>query len=190
MTAWPDFRENHAAFRKFGCTQFPTKMPEKTLLLARHAETQGAGFGQADPARALTQRGIFTAVRAGEWLKAQGHRPDFIYASAAVRTSTTAELIAERLYDTPPPLSSVESLYETAVRGMLAFVNALPDEQQSVMVIAHNPTLPYFAEYLLGELPGGDFQPLTIVGITLTVAHWAEVSQHTGSLLFHYQPEA
>ena len=68
-----------------------------TLYLMHHAKSDWHSAAQADFERPLNPRGCKDAVRMGQWLDAQGLRPQILLASPAQRARQTVLAVAETL---------------------------------------------------------------------------------------------
>jgi phosphohistidine phosphatase len=159
----------------------------KSLVLVRHAQAEPYSPVIKDEERELTATGVADASRMGKHLQALEVKPDLIVASPAYRTTTTAQLLAEQLgYD----LSNIRiepTLYESSMRNLMAVINGLQEKNGQVMVVSHNPTLTYFAEYLthaeIGTLP-----TCGSVLIQFENTPWNAVSGNTGKLVWFEYP--
>jgi len=159
----------------------------KTLYLVRHAEAGYDSENHSDLRRKLTERGLKSAKKIGHYLKnyleSQETSIDQITASMALRTATTAQLIAQELtYD----LSKIQlelSLYETDVMRLLHFLNTQDDAINSLLIVNHNPTITEFVRYLTGEnLPA--MKPATLVELKFEIPTWKMVSGGMADLVY------
>jgi phosphohistidine phosphatase len=119
----------------------------KTLVVLRHAEavSQPHDFG-----RPLSDLGYTQAGAAGRALRPVQPRFDLVLSSPAVRALSTAELVAAELgYAVRVQLE--ERLYEALADEYLGIVRALAETLDSVLLVAHNPSLSDLARRLLGE---------------------------------------
>lgn len=155
----------------------------RKLLLVRHAT---AGEADSDHARPLTPSGERDARHLGRWLLDHYPEIDLILYSTSLRTKTTAQVIAEEL-----KILSVkenEELYESSVRTMLNLINNLPEENENVVLVAHNPTISYMADYLTSA-PVTSMQPGSASIISFSNLDWNEISQNSGRFVEYYSPE-
>ncbi len=159
----------------------------KILYLVRHAEAEKPSGGPYDFKRTLSPQGMIDAARMGNLLAKKGIRPDALVSSPSERTRLTSEVMAEQTGFDQAEIEYVENLYEGAPRTYLAALNALPPSVDSVMLVGHNPSVTYFAEYLtheqIGDMPTGAVAAIEFPGT------WAEVSGRTGKLRFFDSPE-
>jgi phosphohistidine phosphatase len=122
----------------------------KTLFLLRHAKSSWAEAGMPDHERPLNDRGKRDAPRVGQWLREQGLLPDRIVSSTAKRARKTAEKVAHHCgYGGEIEFSA--ALYEAHPDDYVRQLQQLPDSEQAVLVVGHNPTLEELLEQLTGQ---------------------------------------
>lgn len=155
-----------------------TWRPVKNLLILRHASPEAKGTDGTDFTRPLTPKGEREARIQGAFLREAGIVPDVIAVSTALRTVTTAELLAEALGGNPA-ISREEALYNAPGDQLLDYLHTLPDSAANVLLVAHMPGV---AELLgiLARDPADmavNFSPGTLVGVSLEkVMHWSDVA--------------
>ena len=159
----------------------------RVLYLVRHAEAEKPAGGPHDFSRILRPQGMIDSARMGNLLAKKSVKPDAIISSPSERTRLTAEVLAEQIGFNKEKIEYIETLYEGAPRAYLTAINALPDTVQSVMLVGHNPTVTYFAEYLTHEQLG-NIPTAAIVAIGFETA-WTDVSGRIGKLIFYDSPE-
>ena len=121
------------------------------LILFRHAKAvRKASAGDKD--RGLENRGRAAAERIGEWMRAQGLRPELALVSDARRTRETFAHAAARL-GARPPLRLEPRIYEAACDDLLRLVRPTDPRIGSLLLVGHNPGLADLASALAG---GGD----------------------------------
>lgn len=160
----------------------------KTLFLIRHADALEKQPGQQDIDRDLSAKGLQNSTRMGMNLNNKELPFDIIITSPAQRALTTASLIAEQIrYDTSR-IHINQEIYDASVRTLLQVVNQLKDEWNNVLLIAHNPTVTYLAEYLTkSEI--GNMTTCGIVTIKFDVDQWALVSEGSGEMVSYEYPD-
>ena len=159
----------------------------KHLILVRHAEAATAVPGQKDHERPLTTQGYQDAARVGRYGHEQHWSLDIILSSDALRTRTTAKLIAEQLRFDLSRIVFREELYQASVRSMLQEINQQPDHCQQLMLVGHNPTISYLVEYLTRQ-ETLNMAPAGVVGLTFNFGQWATVSKQTATLAYALRP--
>ena len=134
----------------------------KTLILVRHAE---ASEDMIDKGRSLTSGGMIDAARMAKHLADKLEGIQVLIASSAERTIMTAQVLAEQIGFDFEKHQAVDELYEGSPRHYLAVVNGLAETAEKVMIVGHNPSITYLAEYLSHEQLG-NVPTCGIVGIT------------------------
>jgi phosphohistidine phosphatase len=143
----------------------------KTLTLLRHAKSSWKDSSLADHDRPLNKRGQRDAPVMGERIQQAGIRPSLILSSPAVRAWTTAKMVAEEISYPLEFLQRDERLYHAGVRRMIEVLAEQDVGFNSMMIVAHNPGLTDFANYLL---PGLTYNIPTcgLVSVTLDSDDW------------------
>ena len=110
------------------------------LILWRHAE---AAEGSPDLSRELTPKGIKQAQKVAAFLSAYLSNDYRVLASPSVRTQQTAAALTDQFTIAPSiaPGSSAHSVLQAA---------RWPNEDGTVLVVGHQPTLGEVAAQLLG----------------------------------------
>ena len=158
----------------------------RTLLLLRHAKSSWKEADLRDHERPLNKRGRKTAQLMGEFLAANGHLPDLIINSPAVRARETAELVIERSgFDARHEIA--EPLYPTTIIRCLYLLAEMGAEAESVMIIAHNPGLEELVVHLTGSF---EVMPTcALAEIQLPIDGWPDLTADTiGTLVNLYRP--
>ncbi|MEL6558196.1 MAG: histidine phosphatase family protein [Bacteroidota bacterium] len=158
----------------------------KKIFLIRHAEANSLDGGMKDFDRPLTATGVRDATHLGKYLAKKDVLPDFFLSSSALRTTQTSEEIAIQIKFEFNKVLFKDRLYEPSVRELLAELNQLSGGD-SALLVTHNPSVTYLAEYLTGD-PIGNMSPGSCVEIDFAVDSWAELSEGTGQLINIYQP--
>jgi phosphohistidine phosphatase len=161
----------------------------RILYLVRHAEAEKPSGGPHDFSRELTAEGLIDAARMGRRLAEKNVRADAIVSSSSERTRTTARVLAEQIRFDPDRIEYVDSLYEGSPRQYLQALNALPDTVQAALLVGHNPTITYFAEYLCHE-ELGNMPTSAVAAISFENLDWNAISGRTGKLLFYDSPDS
>ncbi|WP_160118701.1 SixA phosphatase family protein [Chryseotalea sanaruensis] len=161
---------------------------QRSLYIMRHAQAEEIHGGLHDKDRELTGKGQQEALIIGTQLSKQGFTPEYIYTSVANRTKHTAALVSDVLKVTSEHVIEEEELYNSSIRSYLSFINKIDASIRSVLLVGHNPTVSYLAEYLsnaeIGSMPTGGLCLLQI-----TVPSWKEVSKESATLLDFIYPE-
>ncbi|MCZ6520074.1 MAG: histidine phosphatase family protein [Bacteroidetes bacterium] len=160
----------------------------KHLFLIRHARTAERAVDMKDIDRPLTLEGIQNASKMGRFFLLKNISPDSIMSSTALRAKTSAELMAEQMnYDTAKIYMS-DKIYEASARTLLQIVNAIKEEFKTVLLIGHNPSISFLAEYITGE-EIGDVTNCGVIRIKCKNISWEEIDSGNGELADYYYPE-
>ena len=130
----------------------------------RHAKSS---WKHPDPdyKRGLKKRGWNDARLVSEELKRVSLIPEIIISSCAERAKLTAEIVKSELDDIRDiPLITEKSLYETDVRDYLNVIRNIDDKYDSVMIVAHNPTISDTA-VLLSSDSAFEWMPTSAVAV-------------------------
>lgn len=152
----------------------------RILHLLRHAQSAEKQQGQSDKDRDLTTVGMREAATIGHYIKKNNFNLDLVVSSAAKRAQSTSALIYGIL-NLPSEILVSEELYDASVRNLLEFTSKLDDEFKRVLIVAHNPYLSYFAEYLT-KAEIGSMSTAGLASIHFAIDNWAEVTEGGGTL--------
>lgn len=156
----------------------------RELILLRHAHADPANAGQDDLQRPLSGIGRSEALAAGEWLRAQGLKPDRVLCSPAVRTRQTLEALGE-LGDAQ--VLEGAAIYEASPGTLAALVDANQDAA-CLLLVGHNPGLEQLAS-LLNSGQTGDYRGMPPAGIAvLKLPAGASVEPGVASLSAFWWP--
>ena len=122
----------------------------KTVLILRHAKSSWSNPGLADMDRPLNKRGKRDAPHMGSLLREQDIVPDLILSSPARRAKKTAQAVSEySSFD--GEIEIVPDFYPGDPETFIVTLMSVPDQVDSVMIVAHNPGLEEFLYELAGE---------------------------------------
>lgn len=158
----------------------------RNLFLIRHAEAKEAGRGEKDIERMLTSKGVHDASNMGKFLSKIPLSLDAFFTSHADRAQATANLIAEQI-KFQGEVVIYDGLYDATTRTLMAFINELEEQWQTVFIVGHNPAITYLAEYIIQDVLG-NVEPCGVVHLRFELDSWAEVSQGNGTLKDYYLP--
>ena len=130
----------------------------KTLYLMRHGKSDWDFSGLSDRDRPLNERGRRDAPFMAQQLLAREINPlDLIICSPAVRTLSTATLVAKELDYDPVKIQVANALYEADREAYLDVISQLRPAVEEVMIVGHNNTITDVANFLspqfVPELP-------------------------------------
>ncbi|TFB50387.1 SixA phosphatase family protein [Cryobacterium tagatosivorans] len=161
------------------------RMPERTLILLRHAKSDWSG-GEADVDRPLAERGVRQAAEAGRWLAGNAPGIDLAVVSPANRARGTWEL-ASAEFDHRPPERIDERLYAASAGRLLEVLRALPDEAATVVLVGHNPGIEDLVSILTGETASMRTSALAVLGLA---GSWSTAGQSRATLRAAGRPPA
>lgn len=151
----------------------------KRFILMRHAKSDWSDLTLSDHARALNARGRRSAEALGDWLRSLSLHPDHVLCSDAVRTRETLSLLALGDVET----STLRSLYLAEPDVMEAALRE--QDEDCVLMIAHNPGCAMVAEMLLAQVPDHPAFHSYPTGATLVadfdIASWRDLRRGTGT---------
>jgi phosphohistidine phosphatase len=123
----------------------------KTILLLRHAKSDWGSPGLPDHDRPLNRRGERAAEAMAEYIARRCPRPDVILCSTALRTRQTLSALMYRLASPAPPIALEKGLYLASESTLFDRLQALSNEQGTVLLIGHNDGLWHLATALAGR---------------------------------------
>ena len=148
----------------------------KTLLLLRHAKSSWKRPELADHDRPLNKRGKRTAPLMGKLLQDEDLIPDLIICSSAVRTHTTAMLVAEACAYTGE-IKQTRELYLADPEEYIEVLCQVDEKHARLLVVGHNPGLEAFIEALTGE---AIMMPTAALAyIELSIKDWSNLDLKT-----------
>lgn len=162
-------------------------MSVKTLYILRHAKTEAGTPDGDDHSRALTPKGWQTCENLGAELAKRRFSVDRVLCSSALRATQTLEGL-EKGFGTKLKSQIQPKLYLCSPSEMLGLLRARPEEEESVMLIGHNPGMHQFCLDMaaFGSERGLDDLSLrfpTCAFVTLSVpGPWETMSFRTGTL--------
>jgi len=168
------------------CTDMNTE--QKILYLVRHAKSSWKDASLDDRERPLNKRGRRSAPDMGSRMAAQGHRPDLIISSPAMRAISTATIIAEHVNYAGSDIIRHEDLYFSGIDHMRGVLEDLDNRYRKVMMVGHNPAMTYFMNYL-GDLTIASMPTCAIAVIGFDIVTWADLPSAQGTLLGYDFPK-
>lgn len=153
----------------------------KKLYLLRHA--QASSQSEKDFDRPLTPEGERVVRHLAKFLEDKEIEIDRILSSSAIRAMATANILAENLGVVVKP---VDELYEASARTFLVTINGIEEKYGKVLIVGHNPTITYLAEYLTNE--AFQFETAGLVEMTLSETKWSEVGEKSAEFVAYSSP--
>ncbi len=115
------------------------------LTLLRHGQARPTEAYATDFERALTMRGRREAAAVGRRLYDEKLVPDLILASPALRTSTTAEIVARTCRVDGALIHAAPEFYLASPEAIWRQILELRESARHVLICAHNPGLSQLA---------------------------------------------
>ena len=151
------------------------------LILTRHAKSSWADPSTDDHDRPLNKRGEKSARAVGAWLAKHGYVPELALVSSSARTRQTWDLVS-KAFDPAPEAVFSQAFYLAEPAALMDGLRKAP--VRSVMMIAHNPGIAFFAQGLVDQLPGDarfeQFPTAATAVIDFDAPDWAAVTWNSG----------
>ena len=147
-------------------------MPKRTLSLLRHGDALPATPGADDFQRQLSERGSNDIHRLLHWSIQHDLKADWIYASPATRTQSSARPFAEAW---ACPQIDLTELYLADPHQLLDCLRQTPDDIQHVLLVGHNPGLSYLASDLEQQQQPSSLPAAGLVSFSFT-AEWVDLT--------------
>lgn len=168
---------------------------QRQLILLRHAKAATLPDGN-DFDRPLTPRGTDDVSVLAQWLAQQPFALSAAYVSSAARTQQTWQQLQLGWQPKAPVAEhTLDGLYLASAGDFLDTLQRLPDAQQSVMVIGHNPGLHVLALLLCAPQQSDAYERLELgfatcscACLSFELAHWRDVAPHSAQLEHLWQP--
>jgi phosphohistidine phosphatase len=162
----------------------------KRLFVLRHAKSSWDDPGLDDHDRPLAPRGRRAVAVLAEHLKAHAIEPELVLCSTSRRTRETLAGI-----NAPGEHSIEPELYGASTHELLARLQQVPAEVESVMVIGHNPTMQTLVLRLASGAASGEkleqvqakFPTGALATLTFESA-WSELGQGCARLTAFVRP--
>lgn len=145
----------------------------KKLYLMRHATSNWPENIATDIQRPLTPKGAQEADQMGRILHSKAESIDLMMVSAAVRTQETAKVLKQ--YVKIQKSLTSEEIYETTHEHLLKVILSTPVEVESLLLLAHNPSISMLTTLFLGTY--ADLPPAVLVEIHFDVDKWNDIDR-------------
>jgi len=153
----------------------------KKLLLIRHARaTHKPGY--RDFERPLQPSGLQDAAVMAGRLKVHSLIPKLLVSSPALRTISTANVFSQHL--SIPAAHEIKGIYEAGQAELVEIVKELPDEQDFIGLVGHNPGISYLLYYLTGQMQ--DMPTCAVALVEFNITKWNAVHDNGKLVYFDY----
>jgi phosphohistidine phosphatase len=167
-----------------------------TLYLLRHAKSSWDDSCLTDHDRPLAPRGERDAPRIGAYIGANFVPPTLIVCSTAERARATLRLVEPAITDHDIDITFERRIYEVPPSQLIAYIRDLPDADNVVLIIGHNPGMQGVALELTGHGESATIRNLAVKFPTAAVAvlrfeadRWADVRPASGRLEAFVRPK-
>ena len=159
-------------------------MATRALTLLRHGDALAAASGAGDYGRVLSARGADDIQR----LLAQSLHlnlcADWIYASPAARTQSSAEPFKAAWHC---PCVDIPELYLAPEHQLLDILRQTPPDIAHILMVGHNPGISYLASLLNHQQSSIELPTAGLVSFT-TTAEWVDLRPQCANLTLQLQP--
>lgn len=172
----------------------------RQLMLLRHAKSSWDHMDLDDVDRPLAPRGRLTAPLLGRYITHENLQPDLVLCSSATRARQTWELVSAEWDQADktrlPRLEVRSSLYLASQFDLLSIIRTVDDDNETIMIIGHNPGLEHLAMRLVtkGD-PGGlkrmsrKFPTAALAVIQFPIENWLSLKPGQGKLEAFVRPK-
>jgi len=160
----------------------------KKITLVRHAKSDWDDPVLPDILRPLNKRGLETSLWMGHYLYQQGIHPQSIISSPASRALHTAINLSAGLKYPEEKIITESSIYHNGSKHFLDMIHNLPDNEDHVMIIGHQPDISREVEFLTGETID-NFPTCAVYTIELIASQWKNVQKSAGKILHRIIPK-
>lgn len=161
----------------------------KTLFLLRHAKSSWNYPGLRDVERPLNARGNRDAPAMGQWIKSHFPPPQLIISSHSVRTLATISKVAHAMGIKGKEVQTDENLFHASAARLRKVMKTVPNKEDSLMLVAHNPGVTDFANSLC---PNHAVENIPTCGLYVVRFHcesWKEASSDTAEFACFQYPK-
>ncbi len=160
----------------------------KNLLIMRHAKSDWGDYTLSDFERPLNKRGIKDAPMMGEQILKKDKHIDLIISSPAKRAASTARCVAQAInYNNN--IQFEQSFYSAYVDNILLAVQQVNNQQNTVLIIGHNPTVEDLIFDLLSDKTAIIMPTAAITSIIFEVDQWQDIENNKGKLEWFIKPK-
>jgi len=161
----------------------------KKLYIIRHAKSSWKDLVLSDFNRPLNRRGKSNALFMGELLAQKGIKPDIIISSPAKRALETSNTIAKALDYSIQRIVYKMEIYEASVSALFDIIVSIDNQDQSLFLIGHNPSLNLLLERLVPTNTIENIVTAGIVELELNISKWRDISPRTTHLVSFEYPK-
>ena len=161
----------------------------KTLVLLRHAKSDGDNIHDVDHDRGLSKRGEKDISEIALRLLKKDISPKILLSSSANRAVSTSKIFIENLGLSPDILKIEPQLYLAIPSDILSLIKKQESSTSELLIVGHNPGLTLLSNKLLPDFHLDNLPTTGIVAIRYTAKNWVELSPTRCSLLYYDFPK-
>jgi phosphohistidine phosphatase len=159
----------------------------KTLFIVRHAKSSWDHPGIEDYQRPLLEKGKKRTKHIVDYLLKHKILPDLIMSSHATRAFDTARIIANAVGYPEETIMISKNIYHGDVESQFNLFYDLSDDVQSLMLVGHNPTFTYLANYFV-EKPIDNLPTSGVICIDFETNTWSDIFNVKKTTRFYIYP--
>lgn len=145
----------------------------KSLYIVRHAKSSWDHPGLEDYQRPLLEKGKKRTKYIVDYLLQNKTHVDLILSSHAKRALETAKIIASAIGYAEDKIMISKNIYHGDVDNLFNHFYDLSDDVRSLMMVGHNPTFTYFANYFMNK-PIDNLPTSGVVCIEFQTDTWSD----------------
>ncbi|PCJ23875.1 MAG: phosphohistidine phosphatase [SAR86 cluster bacterium] len=154
----------------------------KTLFLLRHAKSSWDDPDLKDFERPLAERGLGDIPVMAERILSRKKSLDSITCSPALRTKSTAQLLAAQLKFPADEIGSNPELYFAGSSMFLKAASLVDEHCESAMLVGHNPAITDF----VNEMANAEIENIPTCGLvelSLPIENWSDIQFGSATLV-------
>lgn len=152
----------------------------KKLYIVRHTQKEELTLQKDDYDRQLNEQGVIDANNLAKKFADKYGKVDLIVSSPAIRTRTTAEILAQKL-NYRKAIMYNEVLYMAFVNELLETITYTYDTVDNMVLIGHNPSLTALAVTLVGFKE--KFEMGAYMEIEFDCDSWIDIDKENAKLI-------
>lgn len=161
----------------------------KNIYMVRHAKSSWEDMSLRDADRPLNNRGKRDAPFMAKLIAGKVSRPDAFLSSPAKRAFTTAKYFAEAWGRDKKDIILKPSIYEAYHSDILALIQHLDADWQTVFIFGHNPTFTNFVNLFPGGKNIANVPTCGVIALESTADTWTDVSPQNTRIVHFYYPK-
>lgn len=162
----------------------------KTVYIVRHAKSSWEDPYIPDHFRKLIPEGEERTIKVAKHLRMKFVNPELIITSSATRALETAKIIAKELRYPLDQININSTFYRAEREEIMETLFYLPNEEESVMIVGHNPTFTVLVNSFLNPEDQISKLPTSAVAaFRFKTEYWEEIDTVKTHLEFLITPK-